>query len=99
MSSLKEARQSLGLSQLQMATLMGMHQGHYSDIERGANGRANTRALGLRAADRTLPPRRPARLRLNSMGASANMYPYSTERTRHEPSNYQPYSFRLDLAG
>ena len=43
MSSLKEARQSLGLSQLQMAKLMGMHQGHYSDIERGANGREPTR--------------------------------------------------------
>ena len=26
-----------------MSTLMGMHQGHYSDIERGANGREPTR--------------------------------------------------------
>ncbi len=43
MSDLKESRQSLGLTQSQMALLMGMHQGHYSDIERGANGREPTR--------------------------------------------------------
>lgn len=43
MCSIKQARQSLGLSQSQMATLMGMTQGHYSDIERGAGGRQPTR--------------------------------------------------------
>ena len=40
---LKQARQSLGLTQYQMAALMGMHQGHYSRLESGGENREPTR--------------------------------------------------------
>ena len=40
---LKNARQSIGLNQTQMAQLMGMHQGHYSRLESGSENREPTR--------------------------------------------------------
>lgn len=43
MISIKEARQSLGLTQKQMADLLGTTQHRVSEIERGIDGRAETK--------------------------------------------------------
>ena len=40
--SLADIRKALKLNQSQMGGLMGMTQGHYSDIERGGRGRRPT---------------------------------------------------------
>ena len=45
MITIKEARQSLGLTQKQIAGLLGTTQHRVSEIERGIDGRAETKQM------------------------------------------------------